>query len=167
MMGKDVPQVTQLLRTMLEKMNLSVELSEHEVAHWLIPKENVITTYVVEEESATRTVTDFLSFYTLPSSIVPNNAANTKHHNLKSAYSYYNVATTMSMKELMQDALIIAKSMGFDVFNALDITSINATDKESLFQDLRFSPGTGTLHYYLFNWRAPRMLPSDVGIVLV
>ena len=43
---------------------------------------------------------------------------------LKAAYSYYNVATTCKLDELMYDALILAKQLDFDVFNALDILQV-------------------------------------------
>jgi glycylpeptide N-tetradecanoyltransferase len=62
-------------------------------------------------------VTDFCSFYSLPSSILKN----PKHKTLRAAYSYYNVAKTYSITELTNDALILAKNEGFDVFNALNI----------------------------------------------
>ena len=63
----------------------------------------------------------------------------------------------------MQDALILAKKEGFDVFNALDIM-----ENETFLKDLLFCPGDGTLNYYLYNWRLSKMLkPSEIGIVLV
>ena len=62
-------------------------------------------------------MTDFLSFYALPSSILKNE----KYDLLKVAYSYYNVAKTISLEELTKNALIIAKQKDFDVFNCLDI----------------------------------------------
>jgi glycylpeptide N-tetradecanoyltransferase len=62
-------------------------------------------------------VTDFFSFYHLPSSILKHET----HKLLKVAYAYYNVPNTCSLEELMRNALIIAKNKGFDVFNALDI----------------------------------------------
>ena len=40
---------------------------------------------------------------------------------IKAAYSFYNVATSMSWTDLMADALVMAKKMDFDVFNALDL----------------------------------------------
>lgn len=58
-----------------------------------------------------------ISFYCLPSSVLKNE----KYKELRAAYSYYNVATSMPLKQLMQDALTYAKLEGFDVFNALNI----------------------------------------------
>lgn len=53
-------------------------------------------------------VTDFLSFYTLPSTIMNHPV----HRSLKAAYSFYNVHTTTPLLDLMYDALILAKSVG-------------------------------------------------------
>lgn len=52
-------------------------------------------------------MTDFLSFYTLPSTIMNHPV----HHSLKAAYSFYNVHTVTPLLDLMQDALILAKSV--------------------------------------------------------
>ena len=47
------------------------------------------------------------SFYQLPSTVVDH----PKYKDLKAAYSFYNVCTTVTMKELMNDALIVAKKV--------------------------------------------------------
>ena len=45
---------------------------------------------------------------------------------LYAVYSFYNVANTMSMAELMGDALILAKyAQGADVFNCLDLMQVS------------------------------------------
>jgi glycylpeptide N-tetradecanoyltransferase len=50
---------------------------------------------------------------------------------------------------LAQDALILAKKLGFDVFNALSLL-----DNALFLDDLKFGAGDGHLNYYLFNYRA-------------
>lgn len=67
MASKDVPQVTKMLNTYLQKCPLHPILFEHDVAHWLLPRENVVYSYVVEKDGA---VVDLLSFYCLPSTII-------------------------------------------------------------------------------------------------
>jgi glycylpeptide N-tetradecanoyltransferase len=117
----------------------------------------VVDTFVVENES-NHEITDFLSFYHLPSSILKHEV----HKVLKVAYSYYNVSNTVSSEELMRNALILAKQREFDVFNALDIM-----ENEQFLKNLKFGIGDGNLHYYLYNWRIPECKPSQIGIVLV
>lgn len=63
----------------------------------------------------------------------------------------------------MKYALIEAKKLGYDVFNALDIM-----DNVEFLDELKFAPGDGYLHYYLYNWNVnSRFTPQKLGIVLV
>ena len=158
MTEEDVPRVTKLLSAYLAKFAVAPEMNEADVAHWLLPREDVVFSYVVENE-ATKEITDFISFYNLPSQIIHGN---TKHKTLKAAYAYYNVATSVSLLDLMQDALILAKTNDFDVFNAL-----NLMENDSFLQPLKFGIGDGNLHYYLYNWRVLEDLPpSEIALVL-
>ncbi|XP_072364763.1 glycylpeptide N-tetradecanoyltransferase 2 isoform X4 [Scyliorhinus torazame] len=102
-------------------------------------------------------LTDFVSFYTLPSTVMHHPI----HKNLKAAYSFYNVHTETPLIDLMNDALIIAKSKGFDVLNALDLM-----ENKTFLEKLKFGIGDGNLQYYLYNWRCPDMEPEKVGLVL-
>lgn len=40
---------------------------------------------------------------------------------LKAAFQYYTVATKTPLRQLMRDALVSARNLGHDVFNALDL----------------------------------------------
>ena len=75
---------------------------------------DVIESYVVEKDDQ---ITDFVSFYKLPSSCLKHPV----HRSLHVAYSFYTVPGQFTMTELMKDALILARNKGYDVFNALDI----------------------------------------------
>jgi glycylpeptide N-tetradecanoyltransferase len=82
---------------------------------------------------------------------------------LKAAYSFYNVSTTTPLLQLMNDALIVAKQKDYDVFNALDVMQ-----NESFLKELKFGPGDGKLHYYLYNYRVKQALKSsELGLVLL
>ncbi len=52
-------------------------------------------------------ITDFVSFYTLPSTVMRHPV----HKSLKAAYSFYNASGKTAWCDLMQDALIIAKNV--------------------------------------------------------
>ena len=52
-------------------------------------------------------ITDFVSFYTLPSTVMHH----ATHKTLKAAYGFYNVSTRTPWVDLMQDALIAAKNV--------------------------------------------------------
>lgn len=138
---RHVKQVRALLNTYLEKFDIKEEFSKKEIKHFLLPRENVMHSYVVEVDGK---VTDLVSFYSLPSSVLKHPS----HKTLNAAYSYYFVPGKYSLIELYTSALILAKEEGFDVFNALDIM-----DNSQVFEDLFFKPGDGFLHYYFYNWK--------------
>ena len=151
----DVPAVTRLLRNYLKQFVMAPDFDENEVEHWLLPKEGVMDTYVVESLES-HEITDFCSFYTLSSSIFGSQ----NHSVLKAAYSYYTVSTKTPLLQLMSDALVVAKNKDFDVFNVLDIM-LNRT----FFRELKFTHGDVKLHYYLYNYRLKHVLrPSELGL---
>ncbi|XP_061179853.1 glycylpeptide N-tetradecanoyltransferase 2-like [Saccostrea echinata] len=150
----DVPESFELLKKYLDKFDLSPTFSIEEFRHWFIPRPGIVDSYVVEKNG---TITDFVSFYTLPSTVMHH----PQYKMLKAAYSFYNVSMATPWVDLMQDALIVARNMEFDVFNALDLME----NKEFL-EKLKFGIGDGNLQYYLYNWRCPQMQPQQVGLVL-
>ncbi|EFH58230.1 hypothetical protein ARALYDRAFT_903890 [Arabidopsis lyrata subsp. lyrata] len=153
---RDVPAVTKLLRNYLRQFGVATDFGEKDVEHWLLPRKDVVHSYLVEETHDV--ITDFCSFYTVPLTIV----GNPKYKTVECAYSYYNVATKTSFPQLMNDALIISKQKGFDVFYALDVMH-----NESFLKELKFDQGDGQMHYYLYNYRLRSALkPSELGLVL-
>jgi glycylpeptide N-tetradecanoyltransferase len=154
---KDCKEAFQLLNTHLQKYQLVQVFDEEEFKHWFMPRQNIMSSYVVQDPE-TKKLTDFCSFYTLNSTIIGNQ----KHPTLRAAYSFYNVSTKTSWPDLMTDALVLAKDQDFDVFNALDVM-----DNEAFFKKLKFGIGDGHLQYYLYNWRCPEMTPNQVGLVLM
>eukprot|EP01067_Filipodium_phascolosomae_P009205 Filipodium_phascolosomae@DN8144_c0_g1_i1.p1 len=155
--AEDIPQITVLLNSYLseERFKLKPVLNEAEVAHWLTPQLDVIYSFVVENPE--KVITDLVSFYALPSSIL----GNPQYSTLKAVYSYWNVARTVPWKDLMNDSLILAKNLDFDVMNALDLM-----DNSQFLKDLKFGVGDGNLQYYLFNWKCPQLEPQEVALVL-
>ena len=71
------------------------------------------------------------------------------------------MATSVPWAELMSDALVLAKKLDFDVFNALDLM-----ENVEFLEKLKFGIGDGNLQYYIYNWRSPLMQPKEVGLVL-
>ncbi|KAJ2709036.1 glycylpeptide N-tetradecanoyltransferase, partial [Coemansia spiralis] len=65
----DVGQVRKLLNRFLRTRYelLPVFRTDAEVAHWLLPRDGVVWTYVVDDEEHPGRITDFFSFYSLPS----------------------------------------------------------------------------------------------------
>ncbi|GLI62888.1 N-myristoyl transferase [Volvox africanus] len=157
----DVQQVTKLLNKHLGVYKLAPKFMPEEAAHWFQNIDDVINTFVVESPSTPGHVTDLVSFYTLPSSIL----GHPQHTELKAAYLYYVVVSSVPLRQLVFDALVLAATRGYDVFNALDLMQ-----NETFLRELKFGQGDGQLHYYLYNWRLGggcSISPQDVGLVLM
>jgi len=154
MTADDQPQAFRLLSEYLARFCLAPVYTAEEFQHWFTPRPDVIDSYVVENDGV---ITDFVSFYTLPSSIMHHATYKT----LRTAYSFYNVSGATPWVDLMTDALIIAKTNGYDVFNALDLM-----DNKEFLEKLKFGIGDGNLQYYLYNWRCPSIPPEKIGLVL-
>uniref|UniRef100_A0A6Q2YMN4 Glycylpeptide N-tetradecanoyltransferase n=1 Tax=Esox lucius TaxID=8010 RepID=A0A6Q2YMN4_ESOLU len=101
----DVARVCALLQGYLEKFHLTPILSEEEVEHWLLPRESVIDTYLVESSGGV--LTDLVSFYTVESTVMNHPL----HAGLKAAHSFCSVTTSTPLTDLMEDALVLAKAV--------------------------------------------------------
>ena len=86
-------------------------------------------------------ITDFFSFYSLPSTVI----GNTTYPILEAAYLYYYATDTglqggedserlvkKRLYTLIGDAIVVANEAGFDVFNALTLM-----DNVTILQDLK------------------------------
>jgi len=68
MKKRDIIPMTKLLQKHLSQFRYQIVFNQEEVMHWFLPRERVIYTYVVENEE--KEITDLLSFYFLPSSVL-------------------------------------------------------------------------------------------------
>ena len=130
MTSKDIPKVTRVMEKYFKQFKVAPQIDKDWVRHWLLP----IHSYVNDETD------DFISFYEIPYERVDGSDA------VKQVYALYVVG------DVYNDAFVLARNQGYDVFNTLDIGQ-----KSSNLEKLKFLKGTGCVHYYLFNW-----LPSDV-----
>ncbi|SAM06982.1 hypothetical protein [Absidia glauca] len=176
MQQKDVPQVRALVNKYLDRFDFAPQFeTDEDVEHWILPHKDVVWSYVVEDPT-TNKITDVVSFYSLPSSVI----GNPKHKTLNAAYLYY-YATDVAfaggkettedgapkllskrLNELVLDALIMAKRFGFDVMNGLQLM-----DNGLFLQQQKFGAGDGFLNYYLYNWRCPDVEDNKVGLVML
>ncbi|KAG5647247.1 hypothetical protein DXG03_000782 [Asterophora parasitica] len=129
----------------------------------------VTWTYVVEDPD-THKITDFFSFYSLPSTVINN----TKNPILEAAYLFYYASETAfnadaeesgelkkRLEAVIGDAIVVASEAKFDVFNALTLM-----DNVPILQDLKFGLGDGMLNFYLYNWRTAPLagMKSEGGV---
>eukprot|EP01056_Protomagalhaensia_sp_Gyna25_P001473 Protomagalhaensia_sp_Gyna_25__1472@NODE_174_length_4646_cov_70_358585_g136_i0_p2_GENE_NODE_174_length_4646_cov_70_358585_g136_i0NODE_174_length_4646_cov_70_358585_g136_i0_p2_ORF_typecomplete_len419_score78_06NMT/PF01233_19/1_1e65NMT/PF01233_19/8_5NMT_C/PF02799_15/2_5e57Acetyltransf_9/PF13527_7/3_3e09Acetyltransf_9/PF13527_7/7_3e03Acetyltransf_10/PF13673_7/0_013Acetyltransf_1/PF00583_25/0_15Acetyltransf_7/PF13508_7/0_38Acetyltransf_7/PF13508_7/4_4e03_NODE_174_length_4646_cov_70_358585_g136_i03196 len=139
-----------------ESIELHPVFNVEEIGHWLLPKEGILHSYVREVDGK---ITDYFSFYSLPSRVIKHNA---HYDRIEVAYCYYVIANSAPRQELLYEALIAAKLAGFDVFNALDLAGNRET-----FTALKFGIGDGCLRYYLYNWKCPPMACDKISLVLL
>jgi len=168
----DIPAVTGLFMHYMQRFDMAPVMTMEEVRHqflsgqgegykekesWGTRRQGQVTWSYVVENPETHKITDFFSFYSLPSTIINQ----TKHKLLEAAYLFY-YATDVAfqpgaggddrlskrLETLIGDALIIASQAKFDVFNALTLM-----DNPRFLKDLKFGPGDGFLNFYLYNWR--------------
>ncbi|KAF9454578.1 N-myristoyl transferase [Macrolepiota fuliginosa MF-IS2] len=191
---KDILQVASLFTRFMQRFSLAPIYDIGEIQHQFLSgrgegsigdggqgrRERQVTWSYVVEDPGTQQITDFFSFYSLPSTVIGNQ----KHPVLEAAYLYY-YATTVAfepgaegeeghlkrrLETLITDALVVANDAKFDVFNALTLM-----DNVSLLQDLKFGPGDGYLNFYLYNWRTAPLsgmnaeadVPAGKGIGVV
>ena len=88
----------------MKKFDLAPVYTLEEFKHWFMPRDGIIDSFVVEQNGV---ITDFGSFYHLPSTIM-NHA---QYKTLKAAYSFYNVSTKTPLVNLMRDLLISARKV--------------------------------------------------------
>ncbi|KAJ1906322.1 glycylpeptide N-tetradecanoyltransferase, partial [Tieghemiomyces parasiticus] len=169
MTAADVPSVRQLLNAFLNRTCQFAQQfsSDEELAHWLLPVDGVIWTYVADKAGEPGVVSDLVSFYALPSSVINHPT----HKTINAAYLFYyatdadasdEAAFKTHLTQLMESALVFAKANGFDVFNCLEMAH-----NRQFIEDLRFKPGDGYLKFYLYNWRCPPVESHEVGLVML
>ncbi|KAG6898342.1 hypothetical protein C0992_009017 [Termitomyces sp. T32_za158] len=184
MVEGDVPQVADLFMRYMQRFDLAPLYSLDEVRHQFMSGMGtgilgdggpgrrvgqVTWTYVVEDPETHR-ITDFFSFYSLPSTVI-NNA---KFPVLEAAYLFYYATETAfaadaeendSLKKRLEavvgDALVVANKANFDVFNALTLM-----DNVPILPELKFGIGDGVLNFYLYNWRTAPLagMNSEGGV---
>lgn len=146
---RDVNACFDIFNKNSNKFNLVPQYTIEQFRHLVLPRDNVVYSYVVENDNV---VTDFVSFYTLE--------LQSETDKIKVAWSSYYAATATPSTILMKDALIAAKISGHDVFTSLDVM-----DNDVFLKELKFCKGLH-LYYYLYNWTCSSICPNKIGLVI-
>ena len=152
---KDYNICCKLLNDYNNKFKISVIFNQEEFNNHFAFKENIIETFVVENNYQ---ITDFISFFFIPSKL--NN--DTKHIYLSKAYVYYYFNTLTDLCTLVDNGLYLMKKKNIDVVNAM-----KQYNNEEFLDKLKFKEGVGELNFYLYNWSCPSINYNDMGIVMV
>jgi glycylpeptide N-tetradecanoyltransferase len=152
----DVPEVTVKLNEYLSQYKFSQVFDEPQVAHWFLPRPGIVGSYVLEVK---KQITGFISFYLVPSSVsgVP------EYTSYISAYLFYYFGKPSELTDLARAAMEVAHhEFGADVINCL-----NLLQNEQLLNPLKFVPGDGKLHYYIYNYATEAVKCNELGVVLL
>jgi len=100
-------------------------------------------------------VTDWISFYKLPCLAKDSKI-------LLNAVSLLRIeVTTISETDLLNNAFLFAKNMGFDYFNLLDTYDLGDS-----YHELKLDTFNDGMTYYTFNYNCGEVKPNQVGIIL-
>ncbi|KAH9177748.1 N-myristoyl transferase [Lactarius sanguifluus] len=135
---RDVSAVAELYRRYMERFDMVPLFEEEDIRHQFLSgrgtgEKEASTGRRTGQNPETHAITDFFSFYTLPSTINADGLGLLKRR----------------LTELVGDAIILADQAKFDVFNALTLM-----DNPLFLQELKFGSGDGLLNFYLYNWRS-------------
>ena len=157
MIEKDLDHIYELIEKNRNKYKIYEVFSKEEIKHLILPKNNIIYTYVLEDEN--KKITDFCSFYGLSRTLLSNNS---KYKKINFAYSLINYNSSISMKELIKSAIILSKQNNFDAYFCIDYQEYSDN-----FKELLFMKKIGKLKYYFYNFVCPDTPINDVSLVFV
>ena len=161
---KDLEQIYNLILLRNKKYKIYEILDIKEVEHWFLPRNNIVYTYVLEDEE--HKITDFCSFYSIQRTILNQNkiSENTsnKYKKINFAYELINFNTSISMKELLRSAVILAKQNGFDAYHCIDYK-----ENSDNFKELLFMEKIGKMKYYLYNFVVPETSIDDFSMIFI
>ena len=136
----DISKVVRILNSYTRGFKIAPHIDDNYARNWLLP----IHSYVNDETD------DFISFYDISYARTDETGV------VKQAYRFFIVG------DVYNDAFLIAKNLGFHVFNTLDV----GEDVENLKRH-KFIEGVGSLYYNLFNWNLRSAIESkEINIIL-
>src|SRR5210317_63182 len=126
----DVQRVAGVLSKHMSRYAVAPVIDEAYVKRWLLPVEDIVYSYIDDSTG------HFTSYY-----CVPYTSVKTGTH-VKQAYMFYDTG-----KGVLKDAVILARNVGIDVYNTLDV----GLDVDIL-RTSKFMEGSGYNHCYVYNW---------------
>ena len=158
---KDIEQIYNLILEKNKKYKVYEILNKKDIEHWLLPRNNIVYTYVLEDEE--HKITDFCSFYSIQRTILNNSNNNTaKNKKINFAFSLINCNNTISMKELLRNAIILAKQNNFDAYHCVDYK-----ENSEHFKELLFTQKIGKMKYHFYNFVYPDIPIDDAFFLFI
>lgn len=133
----DLPNFVANLRKTLEPFPVRIDFNLEEAKHYFMIREKVVYSFICPDSQ------DVISFY--------SQEMETHGIKVRAAVCFYYACLDLSrLSSLVSQALVMAKKLGFHVFNCLD----NLHNKRFL-QELKFKQGSGSLRFHLGPYTHP------------
>lgn len=149
----DVPAACAFLQAQAADAVLCPVLSEAQLAHWLLPRPGIVSTFLRREGGA---VVELTSTYQREL------AVRGRRRRLKIASSIIHLSTARPLPALLGDALVLARR---DAAALLDAALVGRHGA-ALATLRRPCLGRGHLDYHLFNWPTIPPAPGEIGFTL-
>jgi len=137
---EDVPKVTRILQDHTKNSKIAPNVNEEYVKRVVLP----IHSYVSD------TTDDFISFYDVPYERIDGSGT------VNQVYRFFIVG------DVYNDAFLIAKNLGYHVFNSAEV----GVSTETL-EKYKFIKGNGFVYYYLWNWHLSEPIePKEINLII-
>lgn len=159
---KDAAGVLKLLNKQLEGCQLKQKMSQEELLHTMMPRDNLIWTYVVENEvDGQLTISDFWCMKRI-TNVVLNKAL--IHKDIKQCYLLFYGLTVNNYEDMLKEQMHQASEVM--ECDTLSILTLMGNDPAILAKN-NFHAGPQLFHYNLVNWSlgGESIHPAQLGLV--
>ena len=151
----DVDSVRERLNQYAVRFRLSPMFTNKTTRHWLLPRDGLTSTFLARNGDGR--VTDLSSFY--KSLLVRRKDPWAR--TVTVAQAICQIAGSVSPAGLLGASFALARSEGADLFRLFGVGAL-----EPVLPTTILLPETGLLHHFVFNWSAPPLHPSQIGLTL-
>lgn len=152
---KDCFQCCHLMNKFHQKFKISIYFTEEQFKSHFMVKSNVLNCFVIETDGL---ITDFISFFHLPSQV----RNNPKYNDIKVVFGYYYFNYKNSMETIISNCLTFFKEMGIDLVNVVD-----SYDNNSFIEKLKFKKGSADLNFFFYNWNTLEVKNDEFALIMV
>ena len=164
MQKKDAASVLKLYNSSMETRKIKYKMSQEDIIHFLMPKDKVVWTWVIENEvDGKKVVTDFFSMHRITQQCMKADQDHTEMHS--GSLWYYGLSKNTYVDMIKTVLWLSLEEAQCDAFSVMSIMDNNPRD----LAPLGFLPGDGCLHYYLVNWSTGSEVirQNELGCILV
>jgi glycylpeptide N-tetradecanoyltransferase len=148
MMPEHLDMVFDLFNEYNDRYNFYPKYSKDEFSYWILNSN--VRAYVYVENNV---VKDFISYYILPSKI-----KNDSNRNINCAYLYYYSSVNLTIYKLFTNLMVEAKNNNIDVINLTTIM-----ENKLILEACNCVEGTGSMFYYLYNYKIPDLRSNQIA----